>query len=100
MAGARAMSLLGHYVRRLLYGFVSTLKAQMVLCDLACKSLAKDFEAKGITADERSEIYYRWESVTRCNQTLQLISEREERLERRESHITRTSSRRNLSKAR
>ena len=31
----------------------------MVLCDLACKSLAKDFEAKGITADERSEIYYR-----------------------------------------
>jgi hypothetical protein len=60
---------------------INTLQAQAVLRNHVCSFLAKEIEAEGLTAEERSEIHDLWQEAVRDEQTLRMILEKADRRE-------------------
>lgn len=61
---------------------IQNLKAQVVLRQLLCASLAREFETASLTFDERAAIAHRWDEALKECYVLQLMVELMERQER------------------
>jgi len=61
---------------------IQTLKAQTVLRQFHCESLAAEFETEGPTTNQNAGPHYRWDDMLKESQVLQLMLDL---LERRES---------------
>ena len=61
---------------------IQNLKAQMVLRQFHCASLAKEFETEGLTTNQKAGPAYRWDDMLKESQVLQLMLDLLERRER------------------
>ena len=62
---------------------IQSLKAQMVLRQFHCESLAVEFEAEGQTINRKAGLAYPWDDMLKESQVLQLMLDLLERQERK-----------------
>jgi hypothetical protein len=62
---------------------IETLKAQMVLRQFHCESLAAEFETEGLTINQKARLAYPWDDMLKESQVLQLMLDLLERRERK-----------------
>ena len=62
---------------------IETLKAQMVLRQFHCESLAVEFETEGLTINQKARLAYPWDDMLKESQVLQLMLDLLERRERK-----------------
>jgi hypothetical protein len=61
---------------------IQSLKAQMVLRQFHCESLAAEFETEGMTINQKAGLAYPWGDMLKESQVLQLMLDLLERRER------------------
>jgi hypothetical protein len=66
---------------------IQSLKAQTVLRQFHCESLAVEFEDEGLTTNQKAGLAYRWDDMLKESQVLQLMLDLLERQERRRSPV-------------
>jgi hypothetical protein len=57
---------------------IHTTKAQLALCELICRSLAKERSSENLTADQKAAIVERWITTTTERRDLRLLLESQE----------------------
>ena len=62
---------------------IETLKAQMVLRQFHCESLAVEFETERLTINRKARLAYPWDDMLKESQVLQLMLDLLERRERK-----------------
>ena len=62
---------------------IQNLKAQMVLRQFHCESLAVEFETEGLTTNQKAALAYPWDDMLKESQVLQLMLDLLERRERK-----------------
>jgi hypothetical protein len=62
---------------------IQTLKAQTILRQFHCESLAVEFEAEGLMTNQMAGLPYRWDDMLKESQVLQLMLDLLERRERK-----------------
>jgi hypothetical protein len=58
---------------------IHTIKGQLALCELVCRSLAIEYENENLTAVQKEAIINRWSATTKQRHELQLELEEQER---------------------
>ena len=62
---------------------IQNLKAQMVLRQFHCESLAAEFVTEGLTINQKAVLAYPWDDMLKESQVLQLMLDLLERRERK-----------------
>jgi len=62
---------------------IQNLKAQMVLRQFHCESLAAEFVTEGLTTNQKSGLAYPWDDMLKESKVLQLMLDMLERRERK-----------------
>ena len=58
---------------------IHTLKAQLALCELVCRSLASEYANENLTVAQKAAIVNRWSATTMDRHELRLLLEAQER---------------------